>query len=276
MTHNQKYITLPSGEKISALCFGSWYLGEKTSCFSKEVNLVRDAVDAGCRVFDTAETYGNGGAQEVLGEALQDCRKDVFLIAKALPENAVSYDSLTEACERALERLKTDYLDMFLIHWCSDTLDLREAQEAFKDLYKQGLVRGYGIANADCDEMKEWIRVASKENYGVCQTLFNLFHRTQNRKLLKICHKGKIPVMTYFPYEAGNYVYKNNVLKEIASELDATPRQVALAWSFSHKNNAVIYKAAKKKDVLEAFDSMRLVLSERHKTLLDGIFPMLG
>lgn len=275
MPQKQKEITLPSGQKISAFCLGTWYLGEKESRFSKEVALVRDAFEAGCRVFNTAEAYGNGAAQEAVGEALADCRKDAFVIAKTLPENH-TYDTLVESCEKMLERLKTDYVDLFLMHWCSDMLDLYEMYEAFCDLRAKGMIRGFGVANFDDEELGAWVRIAAPEERGVCQTFYNLFHHGSHSRLMRLCKKNKIPVMTYFPYATGSFVFENRTLKKMAQELGATPQQVALAWSYTHKNNGVIYKAHRKKDVQEALDAMNLTLSPHHEALLNATFPLLN
>ncbi len=275
MPQKQKEITLPSGQKIPAFCLGAWYLGERASRFSKDVGLVRDAFEAGCRVFNTAESYGDGGAQEVVGEALADCRKDAFVIAKTSPENH-TYEALVESCEKTLERLKTDYIDLFLMHWCSDMLDLREMYEAFRDLRAKGLIRGFGGANFDDEELDAWVRIAAPEERGVCQTFYNLFHHGSHGRLMRLCRKNKIPVMTYFPYESDSFVFKNRTLKKMAQELGATPQQVALAWSYAHKNNAVIYKARRKKDVQEALGAMNLTLSPQHEALLNTTFPLLN
>ena len=269
----QKQIVFPSGEKISALCMGTWYLGENAGGFSKEVALVREVFDSGCRVFDTAESYGNGGAERVLGEALKDCRKDVFLISKVLPENG-GYDAVRDSCAQSLERLQTDCLDMYMMHWYGHALDLNEMYEAFRDLRRQKMIRYFGVCNFDADELNAWIKMVPKEELGACQLLCPPLHRNHCRQALNICRKNGVPVMVFFPYESGHSVFESDVLKKIAEKQNVTPLKTAAAWTFATKNTGIVFKAQNKKDVRDVFRAADIVLSPRDKESLNETFPI--
>jgi len=267
----EKTVRFPDGGTMPALCLGTWYLGEKAGRFAKEVDLLETALDAGVKAFDVSESYGDGGAELVVGEAVKDCRPSVFLCSKIVPDHA-SYDGVFDACGRTLERLGTDYLDMYLLHWRGSAVDLSETLEAFAELKRQGLIKRYGVSNFDMDELKSWMNLPFGKTTDENQVLYNLFHRS-NADIVRLCRQKKMPVMTYFPYESTDGVFDHSVLREIARRRRATPYQIALAWSFSRENTGVLLKAKTKRDLKKAVSGTKIRLDEGEIRLLEKTFP---
>ncbi len=267
-------ITLPSGRIVPALGLGMWYLGEDAGAYFKETALIRQALEIGYRVFDTAEMYGNGGAEEVLGEAVADCRKEVFLTSKVSPES-MTYEKIIEACDKSLERLQTDYLDMYLLHWnFSGKIYTEEILEAFTDLKKDRKILSFGVSHFDLSELKEWYSFKEAAQTEMNQAYFNLLHRQMEQELLPFCHKKKIPLIAYAPMDVYPSVYENSVLQRIADNKNATPQQVALAWLFAKPNVGVLVKSKTQETLKSYFESQYIDLSKEEMDALNVTFPL--
>lgn len=269
-----KTITLPSGRIVPALGLGMWYFGEDAGAYFKETALIRRALEIGYRVFDTAEMYGNGGAEEVLGEAVSDCRKEVFLTSKVSPE-FTTYEQIIESCDKSLERLQTDYLDMYLLHWgMSRNGHPEEVLEAFTDLKNDGKILAFGVSHFDLNDLKEWLSFKEAGETAVNQAYFNLVHRQMEKELLPFCQKKKIPLIAYAPLDVYPSAYKNRVLQRIAEDHDATPRQIALAWLFAKENVGVLVKSQTEETLLSYFQAQSIHLSEEETDALNATFPL--
>ncbi len=271
-TQKNKTIILPSGRIIPALGLGMWYFGEDAGAYFKETALIRQALEIGYRVFDTAEMYGNGGAEEVLGAAVSDCRKDVFLTSKVSPEFA-TYEKVIEACDKSLERLQTDYLDMYLLHWgVSRCGSYEEVLEAFTDLKNDGKIRAFGVSHFDLNDLEEWFDLNEAAETEMNQAYFNLAHRQAEKELLPFCQKKKIPLIAYAPSDDYPSAYNNSVLRRIAEIKNATPQQIALAWLFTKENVGVLVKSQTEETLLPYFQAQSIFLSEEEKDALNVAF----
>jgi diketogulonate reductase-like aldo/keto reductase len=263
-------LSLPSGRVVPILGQGTWEMGEKSSRRQDEVDALRQGLDLGMTLIDTAEMYAEGGAEKVVAEAIAGRRAEVFVVSKVYPHNATRRGAV-EACERSLKRLKTDYLDLYLLHW-RGSVPLAETLEAFQRLKEEGKIRDYGVSNFDVADMEEAIDYPGGEAIATDQVLYNLARRGVEWDLLPWCRKYSITVMAYSPIEQGR-VLDNTVLKAIASRHKATPAQIALAWLLRQDGVIVIPKSSRHEHVLENHASLNVILTEDDLTDLDRAFP---
>ena len=268
-----KTVRLPSGSLVPALQLGMWYLGEDAGAYFKETDLIRQALEIGYRAFDTAEMYGRGGAEEVLGEALADCREEVFLTSKVSPA-ASSYEEIIEACNKSLERLKTDYLDMYLLHWGARHNDPEEILEAFTDLKEEGRILDFGVSHFDLTDFKEWLAFESAEETAMNQAYFNPCHRQMEKELLPFCQKKKIPLIAYAPQDVCAVAYQNSVVCKTAEIHKTTPRQIVLAWLLAKPNVGVLIKALTKEELTDCFNAQFITLKTEEIDALNAVFPL--
>jgi diketogulonate reductase-like aldo/keto reductase len=245
-------------------------MGEKSSRRQDEVDALRQGLDLGMTLIDTAEMYAEGGAEKVVAEAIAGRRAEVFVVSKVYPHNATRRGAV-EACERSLKRLKTDYLDLYLLHW-RGSVPLAETLEAFQRLKEEGKIRDYGVSNFDVADMEEAIDYPGGEAIATDQVLYNLARRGVEWDLLPWCRKYSITVMAYSPIEQGR-VLDNTVLKAIASRHKATPAQIALAWLLRQDGVIAIPKSSRHEHVLENHASLNVILTEDDLTDLDRAFP---
>src|SRR6185295_20051804 len=190
-------LQLPSGTSVSALGQGTWKMGDSPATHSAEVASLRLGLDLGLALIDTAEMYAEGGAELVVGEAIRGRRADVFLVSKVYPHNATRRGAV-EACERSLQRLATDYLDLYLLHWRGD-VPLAETIETFQTLKQAGKIRDFGVSNFDRADMEEAARLPAGREIVTNQVLYNLMHRGIEWDLLPWCRQHRIPIMAYSP-----------------------------------------------------------------------------
>lgn len=265
-----KTLHLPSGREIPVLGQGTWRMGEDSGKKDAEIAALRLGLDMGMTLIDTAEMYGEGGAEEVVGEAIKNRRDSVFLVSKVYPHNA-SRKGAVEACERSLKRLKTDCIDLYLLHWRS-SIPLSETLEAFESLKQSGKIRDYGVSNFDTDDMKKAINLANGKQIATNQVLYNLARRGIEWDLLPWCRQHNIPIMAYSPIEQQD-ILKNLQLKSIASRHNATPAQIALAWLIQQSGIIAIPKASNPTHVKENSAALDIQLTEEDLTELDKAFP---
>ena len=263
-------VKLPSGETVPQLGQGTWTMGETARQRNQEVTALRLGLDLGMTLIDTAEMYGDGGAEEIVAEAMEGRRDEVFLVSKVLPENS-SRAGTIKACERSLKRLRTDRIDLYLLHWrgrppLADTLD------AFLTLQEAGSIRYWGVSNFDTDDMEELFALQSGAGCATNQVLYNLKRRGIEAGLLPWCRGRGIPIMAYSPIEQGRLL-RGRALAAVARRHDATPAQIALAWVLQHKDMMVIPKAGTESHVRENRASLDIRLSEADRAELDRAFP---
>lgn len=263
-------LQLPSGTPMPVLGQGTWGMGEDPARRQTEVAALRLGLELGMTLIDTAEMYAEGGAEEVTGEAIEGRRAEVFLVSKIYPHNA-SRSGAVEACERSLKRLKTDYLDLYLLHW-RGSVPLAETLEAFQSLKQAGKIREYGVSNFDVRDLEEAGATPGGDEIATNQVLYNLMRRGIEWDLLPACRERGIPVMAYSPIEQGAML-GNAQLKMVASRHNATPAQVALAWLLGQEGIAVIPKAGNAAHVRENRAAAELTLTDEDLTELDRAFP---
>lgn len=265
-----KTVTLPSGVPVPVLGQGTWGMGETPERRQEEIAALRFGLDLGLTLIDTAEMYGEGGAEEVVGEAIEGRRDEVYLVSKVYPFNA-SRSGTVAACERSLKRLRTDRLDLYLLHWRGD-YPLSETVEAFDALKEAGAIRDWGVSNFDLPDMEELVTVPNGEQVATDQVLYNLYHREVETALLPWCLKRHIPIMAYSPIEQGRML-DDPLLKEIASHHGITPAQAALAWLLQKQEVIVIAKASKVEHVRQNREALDVHLTIRDLEALDQAYP---
>jgi diketogulonate reductase-like aldo/keto reductase len=263
-------VVLPCGERVPALGMGTWHMAEDPGRRKAEVAALRRGLDLGLTLVDTAEMYADGAAEELLGEALAGRRDQVFLVSKVLPSNA-SRTGTVAACERSLRRLRTDRLDLYLLHWRGSS-PLAETVAAFEALVAAGKIRRWGVSNLDVADLEELAAVPGGAGVQADQVLYNLVRRGVELDLLPWCRRRDLPVMAYSPVEQGRLLGKRG-LREVAVRHGATPAQVALAWLLRQEGVMVIPKAGTVAHVEEDRGALELRLDDEDLARLDRAFP---
>jgi diketogulonate reductase-like aldo/keto reductase len=267
-------VTLPSGEKVPAFGQGTWHMGEDRRRAKEEAAAIRLGIELGLTLIDTAEMYGNGGAEEVVAEASRGLRDKLFIVSKVLPYNA-SQKGVVDACERSLKRLKTDHIDLYLLHW-RGSVRLADTLAGFERLLRDGKIRHHGVSNFDTDDMQEWVGLAGGDKVATNQILYNLTRRGPEWELIPWCRERKIALMAYTPIEQGRML-RHKALGEIAARHGATPAQIALAWLLRQDGMIVIPKASKEEHVRENRGTLDVKLTAEDLAGLDrGFSPPKG
>lgn len=261
-----RYLTLPSGERLPALGQGTWGMGERAANASAEADAIRHGLDLGLGLIDTAEMYGSGGAEEVVGTAIAGRRDETFLVSKVFPHNA-SKQGTVQACERSLRRLSTEHLDLYLLHWRGST-PLEETLEAFEQLRQSGKIRHFGVSNFDAADMDELSTARLGGEIACDQVLYNLSRRGIEFDLLPWCREHGVPVMAYSPIEQGRLL-NDQVLRRIAERHEASPAQIALAWVLRQDGVCAIPKAATPRHVEDNLAALDVRLGAEELAELD-------
>ena len=226
MSDGLPQVTLRNGERVPALGQGTWHMGDDRRRAAEEAAALTLGIDLGLTLIDTAEMYGSGGAEEVVAEAAKGQRDRLFIVSKVLPYNA-SQKGVVEACERSLRRLKTDRIDLYLLHW-RGSVPLAETLAGFVRLQRDGKIRHHGVSNFDLDDMQEWVGLAGGEDVAANQILYNLSSRGPEWELIPWCRERRIAIMAYTPLGQGRML-QHKALAEIAGRHGATAAQVPLA-----------------------------------------------
>jgi diketogulonate reductase-like aldo/keto reductase len=265
-------VPLPGGERVPVLGIGTWNMGEKRSRRADEISALQTAIDLGMKVIDTAEMYGGGAAETLVAEAIGNCRSETFLVSKVMPQNASRRGTIS-ACEASLRRLKTDRLDMYLLHWRGG-IPLDETLEAFDRLRSDGKIRHWGVSNFDVEDMEELaaLTIGAGTPVATNQVLYNVTRRGIEYDLLPWSRAHGIPLMAYSPLEQGR-LKKHKRLQAIGERLTATPAQVALAWVLRQPGVVAIPKAGNFEHVRENRGALDIELSPEDLAELDEAFP---
>jgi diketogulonate reductase-like aldo/keto reductase len=263
-------VKLPSGETVPALGVGTWMMGERPRAAADEIAALRLALDLGMTLIDTAEMYGNGGAERLIGEAIAGRRDEVFLVSKVLPENATRQGTIT-ACEESLERLATDRIDLYLLHW-RGRVPLAQTLAAFAALQQAGKIRYWGVSNLDAADMAELAALPQGGGCATNQVLYNLSRRGIEWDLLPWCRTRGVPIMAYSPIEQGRLLAEP-ALTALARQRGVTGAQLALAWLLNQKDVIVIPKAASVEHMRENRAALDLRLTPEEVAELDRAFP---
>ncbi len=263
-------VLLPGGERVSALGMGTWHMGDRPEARKEELATLRLGLDLGVRLIDAAEMYGDGRSEELVGEAIAGRREQVFLVSKVLPANA-SRKGTAAACERSLRRLKTDRLDLYLLHWHGD-IPFSETVEAFGRLRDGGKIRYYGVSNLDIAEMQELWSVPGGPEVQANQLLYNLSRRTIEWDLLPWMRRHRIPVMAYSPIEQARLL-QHPGLVSLGRRWGLTPAQAALGWLLAKKDVIAIPKTGRRERLRENFQAVQHPLTQEQLSELDRVFP---
>jgi diketogulonate reductase-like aldo/keto reductase len=268
-------LSLPSGHEMPALGLGTWRMGESGARRSHELAALRSALDMGYRAFDTAEMYAEGGAEELLGEALTQAlrgaisRDQLFIVSKVYPHNA-SAQGVLAACERSRRRLQLDHIDLYLLHWRGD-VPLRQTVEGFEWLQQLGWIRHWGVSNFDLDDMQQLMAVPGGAACSANQVWYSLSRRGVEFDLLPWQRTRQMPLMAYSPIDQGALAAHAG-LKRLAASVGATPSQVALARLLAEPGVMVIPKSAHPARLRENLDAASLTLDTAVRQQLDTMF----
>ncbi|MGB6450156.1 MAG: aldo/keto reductase [Steroidobacteraceae bacterium] len=263
-------VTLSSGERVPALGIGTWRMGESRAARAEEIATLRLAIDLGATLIDTAEMYGEGATEALVGEAISGRRDEIFLVSKVYPHNA-SRQGAAAACERSLLRLRTDRIDLYLLHWRGD-VPLAETLEAFLTLQQQGKIRHFGVSNFDLGDMRDLWELPGARAVATDQVLYNLTRRNVESALLPWLHERHIPIMAYSPLEQGRLV-RHRELSALARRDGMSPAQCALAWLLSHDDVIAIPKSGSRERLKENLGALDHALTPAQLLELDRIFP---
>ena len=248
-------------------------MGESSSAAQAEIAVIKAAVERGVRLIDTAEMYGDGGAETLIGRALAGtttAREKLFIVSKVYPHNASRKGTLA-ACERSLKRLGTDYLDCYLLHWPGEH-PIAETVDAFEALKAQGKIRSWGVSNFDVEEMQRLVVVPNGGNVATNQVLYNLSRRGVEFDLLPWQRERAISTMAYSPIEQAQLLASTK-LNAIASDIGATPAQLAIAWLLAQPDVIVIPKTTHVVRLEENLGALDLKLDAATLAALDAAFP---
>ena len=263
-------VRLPNGETVPRLGQGTWQMAEKPALRKAEIASLQLGIELGMTLIDTAEMYASGGAEELTAEAIAGRRDGLFLVSKVLPSNSSRKGTVT-ACERSLKRLRTDRIDLYLLHWRGSP-PLSETLDAFEQLQQAGKIRHWGVSNLDVNDMQELAQDPRGKACSTNQVLYNLTRRGIEFDLLPWQRKQRQPIMAYSPIEQGRLA-SHKGLKEMAGRLNATPAQVALAWLLRQDNVISIPKASAEQHVRDNHAALGLKLSAEDLAALDRLFP---
>jgi diketogulonate reductase-like aldo/keto reductase len=263
-------LKLPGGELVPVLGQGTWKMGESRSKRKDEVAALRLGLDLGLTLIDTAEMYAEGGAEEVVAEAIKGHRREVFLVTKVYPHNA-SRAGVLAACERSLKRLHTDRIDLYLLHWRGG-VPLADTLAGFQDLKAAGKIRHFGVSNFDLADMKELSALPGGGDSATNQVLYNLGHRGIEFDLLPWSEARGLPTMAYTPVDIGP-LQRAGALKRVAERHDATTTQIALAWVLRRPDMIAIPKASRLEHVRQNRAALDILLSAEDLAELDAASP---
>lgn len=270
-------VTLPEGEKVPALGLGTWRMGEHSRTRTQEIAAVRLAVEMGYRLIDTAEMYGEGGAEEVIGAALTELfaagtvrREDLFIVSKVYPQNA-SRQGAVAACERSLQRLGLDRIDLYLLHWRGQH-PLAATVQGFEALKASGRIRHWGVSNFDTSDMEELWGTKGGQACTANQVYYSASERGAEFDLLPWLRKHRVPLMAYCPIDQGAAA-NDKTFAGIGRKLGATAAQVALAWTLRDPGVIAIPKSVREAHLRENLGAVELALSPEDLAAIDRVFP---
>ncbi|HEU4825777.1 MAG TPA: aldo/keto reductase, partial [Dongiaceae bacterium] len=237
-----RQVALRNGTRVAAIGLGTWKMGEDVRQRAQEVRALATGIDLGATLIDTAEMYASGRAEEVVAAAIKGRRDSVYLVSKVLPQNATRAGTV-KACEASLKRLKTDCIDLYLLHW-RGTVPFAETMAGFDDLMQAGKIRGFGVSNLDLEELQEWLSVSRADKTLADQVMYSIDQRGIDFDLLPWCLERQVALMAYCPLSQGGIPTKP-ALKRVAERHRATPAQIMLAWVLRHEHVIAIPKSAR-------------------------------
>jgi diketogulonate reductase-like aldo/keto reductase len=256
---------------VPALGQGTWQLGDRPARRQQEIAALQLGIDLGLTLIDTAELYGSGASETLVGEAIAGRREQVFLVTKVLPGNATSRRKITAACEQSLKRLRVDRIDLYLLHWRSGE-NLPMAVETFNELAAIDKIRYWGVSNFDVDDLAELRGIPGGDRVACNQVLYNLSRRGIEFDLLPQARKSGLNVMAYTPIEQGRILGEATLLR-VAERHRATPAQIALAWVLRDGGVIAIPRASSVGHVRDNAAAADISLAPEDLAELDRAFP---
>lgn len=263
-------VTLPDGSAAPALGMGTWYLGEDPDGHDVQLDALRAGMDIGLTLIDTAEMYGDGAAEELVGRAIAGRRDDVFLVSKVLPHHATRQGTV-DACQGSLRRLGTDRLDLYLLHW-RGRVPVEETVAAFETLVSRGLIGSWGVSNFDVPDLDQLVGLPGGDRVQTDQVLYNLARRGPEYDLMPWCRGTRMPLMTYSPVDHGRLV-EHRAVRDMAADKGVTPAQLAIAWVLRLPDVFAVAKASTRAHVIENRAALEIGFSTAELDQLDQIFP---
>jgi diketogulonate reductase-like aldo/keto reductase len=263
-------VTLPRGATVPRLGMGTWYLGEDPDGRDIQLSALRTGIEIGLTLIDTAEMYGDGAAEELVGKAVAGRRDDVFLVSKVLPHHATR-EGTAKACQDSLRRLGTDHLDMYLLHW-RGPVPLAEVVEAMEALVHAGLIACWGVSNFDAPDVDELVAVPGGDHVQTDQVLYNLARRGPEYDLVPMCRELGMPLMAYSPVDHGRLL-EQPAVRRMAADKGVTPAQLVIVWVLRLPDVFAVAKASTRAHVIENRAAMEIGFSQDELDQLDRIFP---
>jgi diketogulonate reductase-like aldo/keto reductase len=263
-----KHVRLPDGTQVPALGQGTWHMGENARSASAEVDALKLGIDLGMTLIDTAEMYGSGRSEEIVGKAIAGQRSKLFVVTKVYPHNA-SRRGVPEACAGSLKRLGTDRIDLYLLHW-RGSHPLSETVEAFEKLRDAGHIRYWGVSNFDADDMEEIAALPAGHNCATNQVLYNVDTRGIEFDLLPWCRQHHVPIMAYSPVGQAGKLLRSPALAAVAKRHNATPAQIAIAWTMRDGDVISIPKASSPEHVRQNAATADITLSTEDLAEIDA------
>ena len=272
---SQRRVNLKDGTAVPQMGQGTWHIGESRSNAAREADALRLGIELGMTLIDTAEMYAEGVAESVVGEAITGRRDGLFIVSKVYPHNA-GRRNIARSCENSLRRLKTDRIDLYLLHW-RGSVPLKETIEGMEDLIAKGRILRWGVSNFDTDDMQELFNCAGGSRCATNQVLYHLGSRGVEFDLLPFQNKQRMPLMAYCPIaQAGSLrreLLSNRTVCDIASARGVKPLQIALSWCVRTPNVIAIPKASSPEHVLENARAAAITLTQEELAALDAAFP---
>lgn len=267
-------VRLPQGDNAPALGMGSWRLAQGRRPLATEEDALKTGLSLGMSLIDTAEMYGNGTSEEMVGRAIAGQRDKVFLVSKVLPSHATRAEGIRRSCAASLARLKTDYLDLYLLHWRGGVRDLRLVVDTFESLRSEGRIRRWGVSNFSVADMDELFGVEGGSACVTNQVSYSLVNRSIEANLLPWSEQHRMPLMAYSPLGTGNSgLLRNPVLAQVATRRGVTPAAIAIAWTMRNGQTISIPESGSPDHIRENAAALDLALDEQDRADLDHAFP---
>lgn len=273
----QQTIQFPDGREVKNLGQGTWKIGDDPSKREREVQALRTGIERGLTLIDSAEMYGEGKSESVVGEAIQPYnREELFLVSKVYPHNA-GEKNMFDSCEKSLQRLGVNELDLYLLHWPGN-IPLQETVDCFEELKRQGKIKAWGVSNFDLEDMQELLSLRNGEQVQTNQVLYHLASRGIEYVLTDYLKENNIPIMAYCPIigqepDKKEKVYNSPTVKRIAEAHDISIIQLLLAWVMQQENMIAIPKASSADHVEQNADVLSVELTAEDQALLNEAFP---
>jgi diketogulonate reductase-like aldo/keto reductase len=266
-------VKLPDGSSAPALGMGSWKLAQGRHPIAEEEEAMRTGLSLGMNLIDTAEVYGGGASEQMVGRVVANQREKVFLVSKVAPTNATSANSIRQACTASLARLGTDHLDLYLLHWRGGIRDFTVVVDTFEALRNEGRIRHWGVSNFGVADMEELFRVKGGAQCAANQVVYSLSNRGIESGVLPWAVRHGVPVMAYSPLGSGNGFLGNPVLARVATRREVTPAAVAIAWTMRNGQTISIPESGSSEHIRENSAANALTLSAQDLAELDLGFP---